>query len=245
MKIFGRNSDGGVFTTRMVTTVTDIIVKKYIKAGYIAPDDFEDYKQTIIEKYITKRERIESLYDNRAKPETYISAVLYRMMLEILRAGSTKEKHFGEYENTILKNGEGHQVTPEERLIIENEKHYLEKVLASFGPETPKVTLLCKMFFRIKPTEKDLEAYLKKKPDNNIIKLTLIEGNELDKDIFDKLCIICNTAENKNNKPDAVRMYVGKTNGKIINRLNLNRQTNYNEESLAILFDMLYSDKDT
>ena len=49
MKIFGKNNDGGVFTTRMVTTVTDIIVKKYIKAGYIAPDDFEDYKQTIIE----------------------------------------------------------------------------------------------------------------------------------------------------------------------------------------------------
>lgn len=245
MRIFGKNNDGGVFTTRMVTTVTDIIVKKYIKAGYIAPDDFEDYRQTIIEKYITKRERIESLYDKRAKPETYISAVLYRMMLEILRAGSSKEKHHCEYETTILKNGEGHQVTPEERLIIENEKRYLEKVLASFGPEAPKVTLLCKMFFRIRPTEQELEAYLKKKPDSDLIKLTHIEGNELDKDIFDRLCAICNAAENKNNKSDAVRMYVGKTNGKIINRLNLNRQTNYNEESLAILFDMLFTDKDT
>ena len=81
MNIFGKK-DEGVFTTRMLTTITDIIVKKYIKAGFIAPENYEDTKQTIIEKYIAKRQRIESLYDNRAKPETYISAVLYKMMLE-------------------------------------------------------------------------------------------------------------------------------------------------------------------
>lgn len=244
MKIFGKK-DEGIFTTRMLTTITDIIVKKYIKAGYIAPENYEDTRQTIIEKYIAKRERIESLYDKRAKPETYLSAVLYKMMLEIMRSTSSKQKHFGEYEATVLKNGEGHQITPEEKLIIENEKKYLEKVLASFGHETSKVTLFCKMFFRIRPTKQELEAYLKHEADNDILKLTFIEGNELDKEIFDRLCTICNTAENKNNKPDAVRMFVGKTNGKIINRLNLNRQTNYNEESLALLFDMVYTDKDT
>ncbi len=244
MRIFGKNEEG-VFTMRMITTITDIIVKKYIKAGYISPDNFEDTKQTIIEKYITKRERIESLYDHRAKPETYVSSVLYKMMLEILRAESSKERHFGEYEAAVIKKGQGHQTTPEEKLIIENEKKYLEKVIASFGPEAPKVRLFCKMFFRIKPTQADLEDYLKHKADEATAQLTLIEGNELDKEIFDRLCQICNSAENKSNKPDAVRMYVGKTNSRIISRLNLNRQTNYNEESLALLFDMLYTDEYT
>ena len=90
-----------------------------------------------------------------------------------------------------------------------------------------------------------LEDYLKHKADEATAQLTLIEGNELDKEIFDRLCQICNSAENKSNKPDAVRMYVGKTNSRIISRLNLNRQTNYNEESLALLFDMLYTDEYT
>ena len=245
MKIFEKNDNGSVFTTRMITTITDIIVKKYIKAGYIAAAEYEDTKQTIIEKYIAKRERIESLYDKRAKPETYVSAVLYKMMLEILRSESTKEKHFSEYETTVLKRGQGHQITPEEKLIIENEKNYLLKVLASFGQEAPKVTLFCKMFFRIKPSEQDLKAYAKSKADDNLAKSIQIDGTELDKVIFDKLCTLCNTVENKDNKPDAVRMYVGKTNGKIINRLKQNRQTNYNEESLSLLFDMVYTTNGT
>ncbi len=126
MKIFGKK-DEGIFTTRMLTTITDIIVKKYIKAGYIAPENYEDTRQTIIEKYIAKREHIESLYDKRAKPETYLSAVLYKRMLEIMRSTSSKQKHFGEYEATVLKNGEGHQITPEEKLIIENEKKISRK----------------------------------------------------------------------------------------------------------------------
>ena len=101
------------------------------------------------------------------------------------------------------------------------------------------------MFFRIKPSEQDLKAYAKSKADDNLAKSILIEGTELDKVIFEKLCTLCNTVENKDNKPDAVRMYVGKTNGKIITRLNQNRQTNYNEESLALLFDMVYTTNGT
>lgn len=244
MNIFGKK-DEGVFTTRMLTTITDIIVKKYIKAGFIAPENYEDTKQTIIEKYIAKRQRIESLYDNRAKPETYISAVLYKMMLEILRSGNTKEKHFAEYESTILKGNNDRAITPEEKLIIENEKQYLEKVLISFGAETPKVRLFCKMFFRIKPSVDDVEQYTRQHANNEYIKLTNIKGTEHDKEIFDKLCTLCNAIENKTNKPDAVRMYVNKTVDKIIARLNQNRQTNYNEESLSLLFDMLYTEKPT
>ena len=112
MKIFEKNDNGSVFTTRMITTITDIIVKKYIKAGYIDAADYEDTKQTIIEKYIAKRERIESLYDKRAKPETYLSAVLYKMMLEILRSETTKDKHFSEYETSVLKRGQVIRLRP-------------------------------------------------------------------------------------------------------------------------------------
>ncbi|MCQ2975396.1 MAG: hypothetical protein MJ211_11380 [Bacteroidales bacterium] len=232
-----------VFSIKMVTTIADIIVKKYIKVGIIESTDYEDTKQTLIEKYYTKKERIESIYDSRSKPETYISAVLYKMLLEILRNKNAKEKHFEDYKQKVLKNDKQHEITPEEKLILENEKKYLNRVIATFGNESNKIILFCKMFFRIKPTNFDLESYTKKTCNKELETYIQIDGSENDKDIFEKLCNLCNIVENKDNKPDAIRMYVNKTNAKLINRLNGNNRANYNEESLGLLFDMLYVEK--
>ena len=231
----------GKFSTQMLTSIVSIVVKKYIKNGYLEASQYEDTRQTVLEKYYAKQDRIESLYDSRAKPETYISAVVYKMLLEILRSQGAKEKHQAQYQKTILKGGVQRELNPEEKLIIENEKRYLQKVMSTFGNKTPKAMLYCKMFFRIKPTWQDIKDYAKENFDEKMISIANISGNELDKEIFARLCEISNIAENKQNKPDAARMFLNKTLESIIARINGNRKANYTEESLQVLFELIYT----
>ena len=230
-----------IFSTKMLTTIVSIVVKKYIKNGYLDASQYEDTKQTVLEKYFVKQERIESLYDSRAKPETYLSAVVYKMLLEILRSNGAKEKHAAQYQKAVLKGGTQKELNPEEKFIIENEKRYLQKVLSTFADKMPKVILYCKMFFRIKPSAQDIKNYAKGNFDNKMLKLADINGEELDKEIFARLCEISNIAENKQNKPDAARMFLNKTLEAIIARINGNRKANYTEESLQVLFELIYA----
>lgn len=69
MKELQRDVGQSVFTNDMLLKISEIIVKKYIKIGYVKSTDYKDIRQTLIEKYCAKRQHIESLYDNRALPQ--------------------------------------------------------------------------------------------------------------------------------------------------------------------------------
>ena len=229
------------FTTELLLKTADIIVKRFVKNGSITYDSFEDYKQTIVEKYLLKKEKIEKAYTGQAKPATYISAILYRMVLEVLRKeNNTKKNQKKNVEEFFLSNNKT-VINPEEQLIINNEKEYLGKVLTTLGKDRFKAILFLKYYFRMNISINELQDYVPLNLINKAHELLKFEGNIKDKDVYRKLCEICNSFEEKKIKQDTVRMFINKIIAKIINRLNANKRAFYTKDTLLTLFELYYS----
>ena len=227
------------FSIETVIKIADIIVKKFVKSKSIYASEFDDIKQAIIEKYLQKRETIEANFTQKSKPETYISAILFRMVLEVLRTERNKKQKYLEFENnfSILKKDK--VITPEEKLIILNEKEYLKRVLNTFGEEKTKITLFIKIYYQINVTKKEINNYSKNIDCKKILKNLGNSKNLKEKEIFLLLSKIQNKAENKQVKPDAIRMYVNNIIKKILYRLNgENNRTFYTKKNLALLFEV-------
>jgi len=241
MQIGIYNRKAHVFSTDLLIKVTNIIVKKFVKNGSINFNDFDDVKQNIIEKYLIKKEKIESAYTGSAKPETYISAVVFRMALEIIRRDKNKLQQHSTYENNVKIYNREKTINPEEELIIKNEKTYLERVLLTLGNDHIKAILFIKFYFRIMIENNDFKNYIPENKINEAEKILQYNDNIRDKEIYLKLCELHNLFEQKQIKPDAVRMYINKNIDKIINRLNNNGRTFYTKDTLSILFELLYN----
>ena len=224
------------FTTKLLMDTANIIVKKFVKNGSLNYNNSEDIKHSIIEKYLLKQTKIENAYNGLAKPETYLSAIFYRMILEILRAEKNKIKYNS---NTEIKNIEHeHELNPEEKLIINNEKDYLKRVLLTFGKQRVKLNLFLKYYLRLSIVLIDLEQYVPSKIFNKILELLKDNTNIKDKEVYIKLSDTQYLCEKKKVKPDAIRMYINNNIDKILTRLNGNNRAHYSKESFSILFEM-------
>jgi len=227
-----------LITISNVIIIVEIICKKFVSNGSIQTDQFEDLKQSILEKYLLKKDRILNSFNRTAKIETYISSVIYRMALEVLRS-----KLYKRHENSdpIKLSNYNNELDPEEQVILKYEKEYLERVLLTLGKNAKKIILFCKVFFRIMIIKKDLIDYIS----FNILEKVLKELNRStlmkDKEVYEMLSKIENQAENKNTKADAVRMFILKQIQKIAERMNFGGRAKYTKESLQILFEITFS----
>ncbi len=229
------------FSTELLLKISDIIVKKFIKNGSIKYDDFEDIRQSLIEKYLNKKDKIESSFNGSAKIETYISAVLYRMVLEILRSKKSEANNNSKFEESIKFFNTEKVINPEEQLIIENEKKYLQRVLQTLGKEQFKISLFIKYYFRIIIKSFDLNNYVPSNLIKSLLKILTFEINTKDKEIFSNLSEVQNSFETKKVKPDAVRMFINKNIERIINRMNGTKRAFYTKDTLSILFEMYHN----
>lgn len=229
-----------IFSTEMLLNISDIIVKKFVKNGSINYNNFEEYKQAVIEKYLQKKDKIESGFTGKAKPETYISAVLYRITLEVLRSEKNREKKYKDTEDNSKVFDNDKVINPEERLIIENEKEYLKRVFLTLGKDRIKKILFVKFYFRLLIILSDMQGYVQKSKFKDILKLLHNNKNVKDKHIFFKLTEVQKICENKTVKQDAVRIFVKNSIKTIISRLNGQNRTFYTTESLQILFEMYF-----
>ena len=50
------------FSTELLLKISEIVVKKFVKNGSVKYDDYKDVKQSIIEKYLRKKDKIESSF---------------------------------------------------------------------------------------------------------------------------------------------------------------------------------------
>ena len=236
-----KDTSGEKFPLEMLEKISSIIVKKFIKAGYITPDDYQDYNQTLKTRYLTNREKIEGKFKADSLPQTYMSSVLKNMMLEELRSGKKYKERSQEYEKAALLSGEkDRSLSPEERAVIENEKKHLQRVFLSLGKHRAKVLLGCKMIQRLKITDSEFEDYLDGRASNGAEKYLDFLPGEQNQDIYQKLCMITNLVEGKDNKPDAIRLWLGKKIEQIIMRLNSGSVSKYDAETFGILLEAAY-----
>ncbi|MBQ9213882.1 MAG: hypothetical protein IJ150_08090, partial [Bacteroidales bacterium] len=129
---------------------------------------------------------------------------------------------------------------PENQAVIENEKKHLQKVFLSLGKDRAKVLLGCKMIQRLKVTKEEFEDYLDGRPSKGSEKYLEVSNDDQNRDIYEKLCIIINLVEDKNNKPDAFRLWLNKKIEQIIARLNSNNISKYDNETFGILLEAVY-----
>ncbi|MBQ3691191.1 MAG: sigma-70 family RNA polymerase sigma factor [Bacteroidales bacterium] len=230
-----------VFPLQMLEKITSITVKNFIKAGYIGPEDYQDFTQTLKMRYLSAKERIEGKFKSDSLPQTYMSSVIKNMMLEELRAGKKYKERSIEFQKAaIIKGDKDDSLSPENRTVIENEKKHLQKVFLTLGKDRAKVVMCCKMVWKIKVTDLEFRDYLQGRDSNGAEKYLDFDDKEQNQDIYQRLCMITNLVENKNNKPDAVRLWLSKKIEQVITRLNANRISKYDAETFGILLEETY-----
>lgn len=221
--------------------IMDIMIKKFIKNKQIEREDFNEIKQILVEKYLGKQSSIKDAFTYKSKIETYLSAVIYRMILEIIREQYSYKNRVKRIEKVINDDSRQTTLSPEEILIIEDEKIYLKRVIETFGAEKDKVLLFLKIYFQINYTAEDINNYCRGINADILPDYSGPDKRLTDKETYEYLCKICLYAENKEIFPDAIRMYLKKITDKLIARMNgkYNRAF-YTKESLGILMEMVY-----
>ena len=230
------------FSTELLNKITSIIVKKFIRSGGIDADDYDDMTQTLRAKYLAKKEHIESLYKGEAQPQTYMSSVLRMMMLEVLRQSQKAKLDTVDIEKATITEFD-RSPSPEQKAIIENEKSHFTRVMATMGKDRAKIMMCLKKINRLPVSAKDFDEYLDGRPDNGARKL-IADSDGIDapnKDIYACLCNITNLVEGSQNKPDAIRIWLGNKTEQIIKRMNSGSRSKYDNESLSILLELMYS----
>lgn len=216
------------------------VVRRYVAAGSVPMYEQDDFVMGIVEKYWQKKERIESGYTGKAKPQTYVIAILNRMCCELIRKeikhwNCNNELH-DHYANTSSM-----QTTKE--LIIQDEVELLDKIMQLFGDEQLKTTVLLAMFFEIPIQGSDIDQYLNGQASHLTNKLR----NSIKKpkqELFQVMADVVNILEGKSVKADAVRMWLMKRMNQIIARLNgAFHRADYDKESLKALFEHYYLNK--
>ncbi|MEA3495356.1 MAG: hypothetical protein U9R42_04905 [Bacteroidota bacterium] len=227
------------FSTDLLLKVCNIIVKMFVKNGRINYSEFDDTKQAVIEKYLSKKSKIESAYNGTAKAETYLSAVIYRMVLETIRGNNSKLKRMINSFEDVDNYSTEKSIDPEQQLLIKNEIVFLQRVMLTLGNKRHQIELYLKYYLGIKLIITDLRIYVPNTVLSDVF--NLLKENKLLKkqEKILNLCKIQNIIESKTVKPDAVRMYLNKNIEQIINRLNGNGRAFYTKDSFAVLFELL------
>jgi DNA-directed RNA polymerase specialized sigma24 family protein len=226
-------------TERDLLEYAEKVVNRYVITGVVPEKDREDVQMSMVEKFLSKKERIFSAFEGKSRVKTYCFAVLNRMCCEIIR----KElRHWKNKEEEEPEPGVQDFSSSSSQVVIEAEIKLLDKVLLMFDDEKPKVILFLKYFFEIPITELDARAYLKEyyEPET----LEFLTGNEklTDSRKYQMLQHIVAIREERDIKPDAIRMWINKTIQHIIARLNCTIQrSNYTKESLGILMEYMYT----
>ncbi len=222
-----------------IEELCSIIVNKFISRGVIPFNEKEDIKQSLLEKYLIKKEKIAKAYSGKAQPRTYYSAVLYKMTCELIRSELNNWKTIKSEVNEMLKYNKDNSLSPEQATIIHNEKDLLDKVLTTFGKERVKIELFLKVFYRVPVSNKDIKKCYKNHESDTTVELTENKPGVKDKELYSDLASLVNQYENKDVKPDAIRMYINKYINSILSRLNGKYQrANYSKETLGILFEI-------
>ena len=104
--------------------------------------------------------------------------------------------------------------------------------------------MMClKKINRLQVTDEEFAEYLDGRPDNGAHQYLNAPADveAANKDIYARLCQITNLVEGSQNKPDAIRIWLGNKIDQIIKRMNSGSRSKYDSDSLAILMELMYA----
>jgi len=223
-------------------TFSKKVVNRFVSRRAIPQREKEDVQMSIIEKFISKQDKITNNFQGNSKPSTYVIAVLNRMCLEIIRRDI---KHWNLTDKDEDFHNISYDLSSEEKLAIKDETFLLQDIIHLFYDESAKINLFVALYYRLNIIKGDIKKY-----DLNYIKNNLIEVFNFKKDIskgdlFEIFAFAINKVEKKRVKSDATRMWLNKSILKMIDLLNGNfGRANYNKETFQMLFEYYYSNKE-
>ncbi len=202
----------------------------------------EDTEQELMRKYVEKKSKIQSAFQGNSKPETYLTAVLYRMCCEVIRSDVKNWDHVKRNDpNDYFAKGIS-ESSIENTMVINNEVQFLKKILLLFADENARLVLFLKVLYGIPVTDDDLYAYHK---DYKYYELDKILKNGVVNQNQEAYALLEEVVKRVEKKPvggDAIRIWLNKRVDQMINRLNGTIQrSNYDRKTFRILFDYTFS----
>jgi len=119
--------------TKNISEVADIELMKlakkvadaYAYRGSIPFREKDDVAMSVLEKFLSKKDKINKNFKGNSKYTTYCIAVLNRMCLEIIRKDI---KHWNISEDYASQNEKEYEISSSQKLIIKDEVNYLRKL---------------------------------------------------------------------------------------------------------------------
>lgn len=199
----------------------------------------EDVKMTLVENFLTQKEKITAQFQGKSKTSTYCIAVLNRMCCTIIR----KElRHWQSMNATEVQDDSlstTHDTTAT-ALLIEDEIRYLTTILTLLNDKF-KMTIFLALYYLLKAKESFISTYDSHYQKHQLMVLLDSEQVKTKREIFEKLAIVHNRVEQKNVKPDAIRMWLNKEMKQLMTRMNgpFDRAS-YDKDSFQVLFEYYY-----
>lgn len=231
-----------VFSVEEVYSLAKKVVNKMLVRNAIPHREQQDTEQELMRKYVEKKSKIQSAFKGNSKPETYLTAVLYRMCCEIIRSDVKNWDHVKHHDPTDFFMRSISESSVENKMVINNEARFLKNIILLFAEESARLILFLKVLYGIPVTNDDLYAYHKDYKNyelDKILKDGVVNQNQ---EAYALLEEVVKRVEKKAVGGDAIRIWLNKRVDQMINRLNGTVQrSNYDRKTFRILFDYTFS----
>ncbi|MCF8294964.1 MAG: hypothetical protein K9I34_02775 [Bacteroidales bacterium] len=221
-------------TDEELLTLARKVVSSYVTKKSIPHREEADVTMAIIEKFLIKKTVILGRFKGESKFSTYCFAVLNRMCCEVIRNQQkswnlSEKQDIPELADTLSQT---------DLLLIKEEIKLLHRIFFLFGSEKHKIKLFFAFFYQLQVLETHLESY-DAKYKIHLLEEIFLKDHEFSKgEMYQILAEVIKVVENKEMKPDAVRMWMNKCRTTIIERLNANAYyCAYDSDSFQALFE--------
>lgn len=233
------------FTEKELLPIIKGVVGRYIQRKAIPFREREDVEMEVLEKFLKQREKIFNSFEGKSKFSTYCIAVANRMCCEVIRKENKQWYQVPDKESNILQKEDALSYhDAEKRLLFQQEIKRLESVLCFFNDEYAKLILFLKVYFGLPIHNDDINEYASHLSEQ-VKSIIMDEKSSTKGDVFIRLAGAVNLVEQKDIGGDAVRIWFTNQINTIIRRLNGNGIANHDKESLSVLLEMLYNDKES
>jgi len=233
-----RNQLIDLLDTDFLTTTVQKTVERYVKRRAIPIREQQDVEMSVIEEFIKQKNQIVSTFKGRSQASTYCTAVINRMCCAIIR----KEYHHWQASDFDFKQDVAEAYSPNEagtdyRLLIKLELSRLQEAFDHFGQIAPDMEVLLMLHFELNPRRSIFVSW-SGLDDRHLEEWSMKVNTHKKTDRYKAIAALVSVIENKELKPDALRMRIYKYMDLLIDFLNRNDQSGHTRETLKLLFEL-------
>ncbi len=233
-----RNQLTDLLDTDFLTRTVQKTVLRYVNRRAIPLREKQDVEMSVIEKFIKQKNQIVHAFQGNAKASTYCTAVINKMCCEVIRK---EYRHWQAADHDLYQGLELMYSMADNRtdhyLLIKLELIRLQNAFNNYRQDVPAMEVLLSFYFGLKPKTNSFVSW-SGLCDQQMEEWFVRIRNSSKCECYRDISALVSTVENKNVKPDALRMRIYKYMDMLIGFLNQNDQSGHNRETLRLLFEL-------